>query len=70
MNNQLSEQANICKDIEGKYHTSEAHAIELERKLKNLDSEYCATEVLRNNLKADHLKVIFSQTLDIFISNT
>ena len=57
MANQLTEQVNIYKELEHKYHTSEAHAIELERKLKSLDSEYCATEVLRNNLKSDHLKV-------------
>lgn len=58
MANQLTEQVNIYKELEHKYHTSEAHAIELERKLKSLDSEYCATEVLRNNLKSDHLKYL------------
>lgn len=57
MANQFSEHSSAYKEMEGKYHTSEAHAIELERKLKSLDNEYCATEVLRNNLKADHLKV-------------
>lgn len=54
---QLQEQVNIYKELEAKYHTGEAHIIEMERKIKSLDSEYCATEVLRNNLRSDHLKV-------------
>lgn len=57
MATQLNEHLDTYKELEGKHHSREAYVIELERKLKSLDSEYCATEVLRNNLKADHLKV-------------
>jgi chromosome segregation ATPase len=55
---QLSEQTNTYKEMEAKYHRGEARVIELESKLKNLDSEYCATEVMRENLRNDHLKYL------------
>lgn len=55
--NQLTEQINLYKELEAKYHHGEARVVELETRLKNLDSEYCATEVLRDNLKSDRVKV-------------
>jgi hypothetical protein len=55
--NQLSDQINLYKEIEAKYHHGEARVVELEHRLKNLDGEYCANEVLRDNLKSDRVKV-------------
>lgn len=54
---QLNEQVNIHKEMEGKYHHAESRVFELESRLKSLDSEYCATEVIRENLRTDHIKV-------------
>ena len=54
---QLSEQINLYKDLEGKYRHNEHHQHDLETRLKSLDSEYCANEVLRDNLKSDRVKV-------------
>jgi hypothetical protein len=54
--NQLTEQVNLYKELEAKYHRGEAHIIEMESKFKSLDSEYCANEVLRDNLKTDRIK--------------
>ncbi len=55
---QLTEQINLYKELEGKYHRSESHAIEMENRLKKLDNEYCANEVLRDNLKSDRVKYL------------
>jgi hypothetical protein len=55
--NQLSEQINLYKEIEAKYQHGECKIIELEGRLKCLDGEYCANEVLKNNLKSDRVKV-------------
>jgi|LakMenEpi03Aug12_release.lakeMendotaPanAssembly.Ray.scaffolds.fasta_scaffold5467827_1 hypothetical protein len=55
--NQLQEQINLYKELESKYHKAESHCIELENRFKSLDSEYCANEVLRDNLKSDRIKV-------------
>jgi hypothetical protein len=55
--NQLQEQINLYKELEHKYHKAEIHSVELENRLKSLDSEYCANEVLRDNLKSDRIKV-------------
>lgn len=54
--NQLTEQINLYKELEAKYHRTEAHSIELETRFKSLDSEYCANEVMRENLKSDRMK--------------
>ena len=56
--NQLSEQIKLYKDMENKYQRNEHHAIDLEHRLKSLDSEYCANEVLRDNLKSDRIKYL------------
>ncbi len=53
---QLSEQVNLYKEIEAKYHRAEAYSIELETKYKSLDNEYVANEHLRSNLKSDRVK--------------
>ena len=57
--NQLNEQITLYKELEIKYHRGEAHVVELETRFKSLDSEYCATEVIRDNLKSDRIKVNF-----------
>ena len=54
---QLNEQINLHKDMESKYSQSEQRQYELESRLKSLDSEFCANEVLRDNLKSDRVKV-------------
>lgn len=54
--NQLNEQITLYKELEIKYHRGEAHVVELETRFKSLDSEYCATEVIRDNLKSDRIK--------------
>lgn len=56
--NQLNEQINLYKELESKYQRTECHCVELENRLKSLDSEYCANEVLRDNLKSDRIKVL------------
>jgi chromosome segregation ATPase len=53
---QLTEQVNMYKEIEAKYHRAEARSIDLETKYKSLDSEYCANECLRDNLRTDRAK--------------
>ncbi len=55
--NQLTDQVNIYKELEAKYHRAESKIVNLEDRLTNLDSEYCATEVLRDTLKSDKIKV-------------
>ena len=55
--NQLTEQINIYKEMESKYHHAECRIVELENRLKKLDGDYCATEALRDNLKSDRVKV-------------
>ena len=55
--NQLTEQINLYKELEAKYHRTEACNIELTGKFKSLDNEYCANEVLRDNLKSDRIRV-------------
>ena len=55
---QLNEQITMYKDLESKYHHSERHIYELETRLKSLDSEYCANEVLRDNLKSDRIRYL------------
>lgn len=57
--NQLTEQINLYKELEAKYQKGESRSIELESRLRSLDSEYCANEALRDNLKSDRVKVIF-----------
>lgn len=59
--NQLNDQITLYKELEVKYHKGEHHIAELETKIRSLDSEYCATEVLKDNLKSDRIKVIFSR---------
>ena len=54
---QLNEQINLHKDMESKYSQSEHRQHELENRLRSLDSEFCANEVLRDNLKSDRVKV-------------
>jgi len=55
---QLSEQIKIYKDMEAKYQYNDRHVIDLEHRLKSLDSEYCANEVMRDNLKSDRIKYL------------
>jgi chromosome segregation ATPase len=55
---QLTEQVNLYKELEAKYHRGESHIIELESKLRSLDNEYCATEAIRDNLKSDRVKYL------------
>lgn len=55
---QLDEQIKLYKEMEFKYSHNNQHVYDLEHRLKNLDSEYCANEVLRDNLKSDRIKVI------------
>ena len=55
--NQLQDQINLYKELEVKYQRSEVHTVELEKKFKSLDNEYCANEVLRDNLKSDRVRV-------------
>ena len=55
--NQLNEQINLHKEMESKYQQSEHRQYELETRLRSLDSEFCANEVLRDNLKSDRVKV-------------
>ena len=57
--NQLTDQINLYKELESKYHHGESRVIELETRLKHLDGEYCANEVLRDNLKSDRIKVSY-----------
>jgi phage shock protein A len=57
--NQLSEQVHIYKDMEMKYHQAETKIIELEGRLRSLDSEYSTNEVLRDNMKSDKIRVFF-----------
>ena len=54
---QLNEQINLHKDMESKYSQSEHRQHELENRLRSWDSEFCANEVLRDNLKSDRVKV-------------
>ena len=54
---QLADQIKLYKEMEAKYSNNEHNVIELEHRLKSLDSEYCANEVLRDNLKSDRIKV-------------
>lgn len=63
--NQLTDQINLYKELEVKHHKGESRYIELENKLKSLDSEYCATEAIRESLKSDRVKVNFLK--DIFL---
>ncbi len=56
--NQLNEQITLYKELEVKFHRGESRNVELENRLKSLDSEYCATEVIKDNLKSDRVKVI------------
>lgn len=56
--NQLQEQINLYKELEHKYQKAEIHSVELENRFKSLDSEYCANEVLRDNLKSDRIKYL------------
>ncbi len=55
---QLAEQIKLYKEMEAKYSNNEGRAFELEHRLKSLDSEYCANEVLRDNLKSDRIKYL------------
>lgn len=55
---QLQDQINLYKELEAKYHKAECHSVELENRFKSLDSEYCANEVLRDNLKSDRIKYL------------
>jgi hypothetical protein len=55
--NQLTDQISIYKELEAKYQRAESKTVDLEGRLTNLDSEYNATEVLRNTLKSDKIKV-------------
>jgi hypothetical protein len=56
--NQLTEQVKLYKDMESNYQRNEHHVIDLQHRLKSLDSEYCANEVLRDNLKNDRIKYL------------
>lgn len=56
--NQLSEQINLYKELEIKYQKAEHRVIELEGKLTNLDSEFCTSQVLRDNLKSDRVRYL------------
>ena len=56
---QLKEQINLHGEIESKHQHGEQRQYELESRLKSLDSEFCANEVLRDNLKSDRVKVEF-----------
>ena len=44
--------------MEAKYQYNDRHVIDLEHRLKSLDSEYCANEVMRDNLKSDRIKYL------------
>ncbi|CAF0745813.1 unnamed protein product [Brachionus calyciflorus] len=56
--NQLTEQINLYKELEAKYQRGESRCIELESRFKSLDSEFCANEALRDNLKSDRIKYL------------
>lgn len=58
LGNQLAEQIKLYKEMESKYSSNERHVIDLEHRLKALDSEYCANEVMRDNLKSDRVKYL------------
>ncbi len=55
---QLADQIKLYKEMEAKYSNNENKTIELEHRLRSLDSEYCANEVLRDNLKSDRIKYL------------
>lgn len=55
---QLADQIKIYKEMECKYSHNEQHVVDLEHRLKSLDNEYCANEVMRDNLRSDRVKYL------------
>ena len=53
---QLNEQIQLYKELEAKFGKSDQHAHDLESRVKSLDNELCANEVLKESLKNDRLK--------------
>jgi chromosome segregation ATPase len=55
---ELTTQTAYCRELEIKSERNEGRCMELEGRLKSLDSEFCAHEVLRDNLKSDRVKYL------------